>query len=252
MFENLLRILVGDLDPLADLFGADHDKGQFAIFGCAELGLAVLEIGRQRLGRGRVDRAGLRGVEFDVLDRALLVLETGHGVDQDLRRLDPGRDGAGDLTPQPDAPLFSEIALLGVAELADRGLEALRVELAAQPPEIGIAVDQPHGFFLGLGEPHAPGFLVQRGFGDGLLQHLPIEPEGAGLFGGQRAAETAAELLQFFRVDLAELLGRNLGLADLGERRLAEPLEDVGNAPNCETDNQNAHHNGHHSLAEPV
>jgi ParB family chromosome partitioning protein len=49
------------------------------------------------------------------------------------------------------------------------------------------------------------------------LQHLPVEPEGAGLFRGQRTAETAAELLQLFRIDLAELLGRNLGLADLGE-----------------------------------
>jgi hypothetical protein len=62
------------------------------------------------------------------------------------------------------------------------------------------------------------------------LQHLPVEPEGAGLFRGQRTAETAAELLQPFGIDLAELLGRNLGLADLGERRLAEPLEDVGDA----------------------
>ena len=142
--------------------------------------------------------------------------------------------------------------MLGVTELPDRGLEAGGIELAAQSLEIGIAVDQPHGFFLGLGKPDAPCFLVQRGIGDGLLQHLPVDPEGASLFRGQRTAKTAAELLEPFRVDLAELIGRNLGLADLGERRLAEPLEDVGNAPNCETDNQNAHHGGHDNLAEPV
>jgi hypothetical protein len=65
-------------------------------------------------------------------------------------------------------------------------------------------------------------------------------------------ARACSELLQLFRVDLAELLGRNLGLADLGERRLAEPLENVGDAPDCETDNQNAHHGGHDNLAEPV
>ena len=252
LLEDLLRVLVGDFGPFADLFGVDHDKRQLAIFGRAELGLVVLEIGGQRLGRGRIDRAGLRGVELDVFDRALLVLEAGQRVDQHLRRLDAGRDGAGDLAPQPDAPLFGEIALFGVAELADRGLEACRVELAAQSLEIGVAVDQPHGLFLGLGEPHAPCFLVERGFGDGLLQHLPVKPEGAGLFRGQRTAETAAELLQLVGVDLAELLGRNLGAADLGQRRLAESLEDVGDAPNCETDNQNAHHDGHDNLAEPV
>ena len=126
LLEDLLGVLVGDLGPLADLFGVDHDKGQFAIFGRAELGLVVLEIGGQRLGRGGIDGAGLRGVELDVLHRALLVLESGHGVDQDFRRLHPGRDGAGDLAPQPEAPLFGEIALFGVAELADRGLEARR------------------------------------------------------------------------------------------------------------------------------
>jgi hypothetical protein len=98
----------------------------------------------------------------------------------------------------------------------------------------------------------APRFLIQRGFGNGLLQHLPVEPEGARLFRGQRTAEAAAELLQLFRVDLAKLLGRNLGLADRGERRLAEPLEDVGDTPDCETDDQNAHHGGHDNLAEPV
>ena len=62
----------------------------------------------------------------------------------------------------------------------------------------------------------------------------------------------AAELLQLVGIDLAELLGRNLGAADLGQRRLAESLEDVGDAPNAETDDQNAHHDGHDDLAEPV
>ena len=212
----------------------------------------VVEIGGQRLGRGRIDRAGLRGVELDVFDRALLVLEAGQRIDQHLRRLEPGRDGAGDLAPQPDAPLLGEIALFGVAELPDRGLEACRVERAAQSLEIGIAVDQPHGLVVGLAEPHAPRFLVERGFRDGLLQHLAIEPEGAGLLRRQRTAELAAELLQLVGVDLAELLGRNLGAADLGQRRLAESLEDVGDAPDCETDDQNAHHDGHDDLAEPV
>ncbi|MCW2359036.1 hypothetical protein M2239_007210 [Bradyrhizobium elkanii] len=35
----------------------------------------VLEIGGERLGRGWIDGAGLRGAERDVVDRTLLVLE---------------------------------------------------------------------------------------------------------------------------------------------------------------------------------
>ena len=50
-------VLVGDLGPFADLFGTDHDKGQFAKFGCAELGLVVLEIGGQRLEGGFPDHS---------------------------------------------------------------------------------------------------------------------------------------------------------------------------------------------------
>jgi hypothetical protein len=212
----------------------------------------VLEKGRQRLGRGRIDRARLRGIELDEFDRALLVLETGQRIDQHLWRLDAGGDRAGNLPAQPDAALLGEIALFGVAELPDRGLEACGIEVAAQSLEVGIAVDQPHGLFLGLGEPHAPRFLVQCGFSDGLLQDLPVKSERARLFRRQRTAEAAAELLQPVRVDLAELLRRNLGATNFRQRRLAESLEDVGDAPNCETYNQNAHHGGHDNLAEPV
>ena len=126
------------------------------------------------------------------------------------------------------------------------------IEVAAQSLEVGVAVDQPHGLFLGLAKPHPPRFLVEGGFRNGLLQYLAVKSERARLFRCQRTAETAAELLQLVGVDLAELLRRNLGAADFRQRRLAESLEDVGDAPNCETDNQNAHHDGHDNLAEPV
>ena len=137
LLEDLLRVLVGDLGPFADLFRRDHDKGDLAIFGRAELGLVVVEIGGQRFGRGRIDRAGLRGVELDVLDRALLVLETGQRIDQHLWRLEAGGDRAGNLAAQPDAALFGEIALFGVAELPDRGLEARGSKSPLNPLKLG-------------------------------------------------------------------------------------------------------------------
>ena len=46
LLEQLLGVLVGDLRPFADLFRRDRDKGDLAIFGRAELGLVVVEIGR--------------------------------------------------------------------------------------------------------------------------------------------------------------------------------------------------------------
>ena len=91
--------------------------------------------------------------------------------------------------------------------------------------EIGIAEDHAHGFGVGLAEPEPPGFFVQRGLGDGLLQHLAIEAEGAGLIHRQGTAELTADLLQLLGIELAELFGRNLGAADRGQRRLSKPLK---------------------------
>ena len=140
----------------------------------------------------------------------------------DLRRFETGRNRAGDLTPQRHAPLIGDIALLAVAELPDRGLEACRIEGAVGALEIGVVEDHAHGFVVGLSEPEPPRFFVQRGLGDGLLQHLAVEPEGAGLFRRQRPAELAADLLQLLGVELAELFDRNLGVADRGDASIVQ------------------------------
>ena len=169
-----------------------------------------------------------------------------------FRRFEPGRDRAGDLTPQRYPPLFGDIALFGVTELPDRGLETGRIETAGDSLEIRIAVDHAHDLGVGLAEPHPPRFFVERSLGDGLLQDLAIEAEGAGLIHRQRAAELAAELLQLLGVELAELFGRDLGPADLGQRRLPKSLEDVGDAPHRKAEDQHPHDDTHDGLAEPV
>ena len=212
----------------------------------------VVEIGGQRFRRRRIDGSGLRGVEFDVFDSALFVLEAAERLDHHFRRFEPGGDGAGDLTPQRYLALVGDIALLGEAELADHGLEALRIEIAVDALEIGIVEDHAHGLGVGLSEPEPPRLLVEGGFRDGLLQHLAVDAEGAGLIRRQRTAELAADLLQLVGVELAELIGRDFGMADRGQRRLAKSPENVGDAPDAEADDQYAHHHGHNRLAEPV
>ena len=163
--EQFFRVLVGDLRPLADVFRRDRDKGDLAIFGRAELGLVLVEIGGERLGRGRIDGAGLRRAKPQIVDRALLVLEMVQRLQQRLRRLEPGRDRAGELTPQRDPALVGEIARLGEAVLADDGLEARGIEAAAEALEIGIGIDHAHGLGVGLSEPELPRLFVKRGFG---------------------------------------------------------------------------------------
>ena len=156
------------------------------------------------------------------------------------------------LTAQRDAFLVGEIARLGIAELADDHLETLRIERAVHALEVRVGQDHAHGLGVGLSEAELPGFLIERRLGDGLLQHLAVEAEGARLLLRQGTAELATDLLQAIIVDLAELVQRNLGVADLGERRLAKAPEDVGDAPDAETDDQYAHDHGHDGLAEPI
>ena len=74
------------------------------------------------------------------------------------------------------------------------------------PLKFGIVEDHAHGLGVGLSEPEPPRFLVEGGFRDGLLQHLAVEAEGAGLIRRQRTAELAADLLQLVGVELAELV----------------------------------------------
>ncbi len=212
----------------------------------------ILEIGGERFGRGRVDGAGLGCVQPGEFDAALFVLEAREHVEHRLRRLEAGADRAGDLTPQRYLALLGDVALLGIAEIADHGLEAVRIEIAADALEVGVVHDDLADLAVGLAEPEPARLLVEGGFGDGLLQHLAVEAKGTRLVRCQRTAELAADLLQAVCIDLAELVQRNLGAAHLGHRGLPEALEDVGDAPNAETDDQHAHHDGHNGLADPV
>ena len=85
-------------------------------------------------------------------------------------------------------------------------------------------------------EPHLLRLLVERGLGDQLAEQLAVETERARLIRRDRTAELAAELLQAVVVDLAELLDRDFGAADLGDRGAAEAAENVADAPDREAE----------------
>ncbi len=99
---------------------------------------------------------------------------------------------------------------------------------------------------------HAARAFIEGGFSNHLLQHLTVEAECTGLLHGDRPAELAANLLQLVGVEITELLRGDFGVADLGEARLSESLEDIGDTPDTETDDQDAEHDRHDRLAEPV
>ena len=206
MPSRSLRCSNSFFGPLADLFRRDRHIGDLAILGRAELRLAFIEEGRERLRRGRVDRAGLSRAELHIFDRALLVLEAAQRLHQRVRRRKSRGDGVRQLPTQRNALLVGEVSRLAITELPDDHLETLRVERAVHALEVRVSQDHAHGLGVGLSEAELAGLLIQRCLGDGLLQHLSVEAEGARLLLGQWTAELAADLLQAIIVDLAELV----------------------------------------------
>src|SRR5580698_1369957 len=83
-----------------------------------------------------------------------------------------------------------------------------------------------------------PDALIEPRFRDHFAEHLPVQPRGTRLLRGDRLPDLAAELLQALVIDAAELFDRNLGAADLGDRRTAETTENVVDAPNRKAQRQ--------------
>ena len=104
---------------------------------------------------------------------------------------------------------------------------------------------------LSIAKPQLLGLLVDRGFGNQLSEQLAIEPAGACLIGRNRPPDLASQLLQAVVIELAKLLDRYFGAADRGHRVASKAAEYVADAPDRETDRDDAHHDSHYGLAEP-
>src|SRR4029077_12136466 len=161
-------------------------------------------------------------------------------------------DGLRDFAPRRQPLLLRRKARFGETGAADDLVEARAIELAVQPLEGRIVGDLARDLGVGDIQAHLPRALVERGFGDELPRELLVKLERARLIRRDRAAELAAQLLQAIVVDLAELVDGDLGRADLGDGRAAEPAENVADAPDGETDGDQAEHDGHDSPPQPI
>src|SRR4029078_2219253 len=85
-----------------------------------------------------------------------------------------------------------------------------------------------------------------------LADELLVEPQEPRLVRRDRAAKLATELLDAVVVDLAKLLGGDLGRPDLCNGGTAEATEDVADAPDGKAHGNHAEHDRHHNPPEPV
>src|SRR6185295_1456084 len=81
---------------------------------------------------------------------------------------------------------------------------------------------------------------------------LLLEAQRARLLGRDRPANLAAKLLQAVVVELAELLDRDLGRSDLGDRRAPKTPENVADAPQDENTRDQGENDPHQDAADPV
>ena len=156
-----------------------------------------------------------------------------------------------DLAAQQHVALLGDVPRFGKPGLPDHLLEQGPVKLTVDTPKTLVGDDALRDFLIGEAEPQLLGLFVERGFRDQLADQLPVEADGARLIGGDRPAGLSADALELVGVVLAELIDRNFGAADLGDRIRAEAAENIADAPDREADNEAAHDGAHHGLADP-
>src|SRR5262249_48203311 len=176
-----------------------------------------------------------------------------------IRRLNRGLgryrrtdDRVGKLGAQHPAALVGDVARLGVAVLTQDQLEALPVELAVRTLKRGIEPDPPRDLGVADAKSHRTATFIKKYLGYNLPRDPAIKAERARLFERDRPAQPATQLLEPLVIDAAELLDRDFGPSDLGERRPTEAAKNVADPPDRETDHQHGDHDEHDRLAEPV
>src|SRR4029453_15836005 len=227
----------------------DHE---FALFGRAKLGLALLEVLREHLGGRWWNLASERAVEQHVFDRALLVLIAVRRLDQRPRRAQSGSDGASELPAQRQTALLGDEAGLGVTGITDDLLETKTVELAVRSAKRRIVGNQFGDLGVGERETERVCALVEQDLRKYLRNRRPVQAYRPRLIWGDRAAELSRILLQPIVVQSPELLDCNFGTPDLGDGRTAEAAENVADPPDRETDHQEDENGGPHPLSGPI
>ena len=196
-----------------------------------------LEVLVGRLGH----RTGGRARHDDVTEAARLVVVVVERVEEDLRGGRRLADSAQQLAAQIALALRGEIALLAHVEVAQGLLQGERIEIAGGVLEGRILLDAFEQRRVADAEIQALGVGVDRGTADKPLQHAILEPSLARLLHGEAAAGVGAHHAQDVALRARIFLLRDLGIADLDQGLAAIAPENVGNSPNGEAYDEQAH-----------
>ena len=249
---DLLRGIVGDLQRFRDIGGRYDENRRFAEFRRAIAVLAHVVIGLHGVvgGRGRLGEIGRR--QDEIIGLAALVGEGVDGGEQHAGRFQAAGHGLGDLLAQRRLALFADIGGLGIAVVAQDLVHAGLIERAGGAGEHLLGLDGRRYIRVGQREAQALGVLIERGAGQQLGQHLPVETDLARLVVGDGALGLTLDALQRGLVFAAILRDTDFRVADLRQLVGPEIGEDVANAEEAEADHDQPGEGRENGAAEDV
>ncbi len=245
--ERLLHARLGDRLGLRQGQGADPHQAEHPQFGPAQLRLVVLhELDQLRVGRiGR--RRNRFGIEVDVVDRAVLLLqqcgEGRIGARRGQARHHPDRELLlGDFVAQGGLERGRRQVVLGQGVRIGPLVEGAGDRIEEGRELVKLARDEGRGGLDARAVDH-----LQDGLPVGqLLQHLLVDLVINRFLGGHRLARPLLQVLQLAVEDPLELDGRNLARSGRDHRVADMVLNDVLDAPHAEADDQKTHQDGRH------
>ena len=160
-------------------------------------------------------------------------------IDKRGLRGDAGTQRLGQLLAHDVAVAGLDVLPLAVvAVLPDQLMELVLGELSGRSRERRIGPDDVGDDVLGNGKAELACVDVEGGEADQAGKRARFHAEDLGLLGREAAAEPARDGLHLVLVGLPEFVGRDLCLADGGDRALARAAHDVADAPDGERDDQ--------------
>ena len=154
--------------------------------------------------------------------------------------LRPSTSDEFDLLAQIGLGLAGEEAALAEAGIAQGGVETVAAELARGVLQVGIGAHRGGDRVVGNRQAQRRGALIERGLGDQALQHFAVEAERVRLRVGQARLRTGLDLIHQILQLALELLAGDHGAADFGDLVGDQAAEHVADAPDDETDDDEA------------
>jgi len=231
-------VFVGYVIGSGNCFRRQREDLDLAVFGRPEVCFVFLEKGRQRRVRRFFDFSDGRVSQKDVIGGSGFELIGGQSLKVANRRCHVPRDTQRKLVSFRSLPPLHDVFIFLITIGAQNLIEPGAFVAAARATEGGIRLDQRCEALVRDTQFQILCRVAQGCLGNQSSQSLLWNAERSAFFGRERPAELLRKPVEVLAVGAVELEDAYFGLADLCCGVLTEALQEVGDAPDGETKNQ--------------